>query len=493
MTSPYLNRVILFAGSSGGLPATEVTFATIAKQSGYRTGLIGKWHVGLSCSSIGDHCHHPNSHGFDYFYGTPMTNIKDSGQDGYSVVTSNFPNFNKLIITGVCLGFSIGGGFWFFLHHRVIACLIVLFFLTLFGGTWIFVQSLVRLNLFLMRNGTIIEQPIHLPTLTDRIVTESINFIQQSTETINEQQPFLLMVTFLKVHSAHYPSEQFLGRSNYGKFGDCVMEVDHSINRILTTLEEKNLTRSTFVYLTSDNGGHIEEVNIKGQPDGGYNGKFPGGKGHGAVEGGIRVPGIVSWPGKIPSGVNYDHPTSQMDLVPTLIDLMESKYQVDDDHHLDGITWTPWLFKSSPNDNNLSSRILFHYCGTYLHGVRLILNVETIYKLYYFTPNYDKPAEKKCNFICQCFGKHVIRHDPPLIYNIAVDPTETSPLPNNQSLINYVNQQIVQHQSTLNPSIESQFSTINFIWKPWMQPCCNPPFCSCRESKINSTDDNRLS
>uniref|UniRef100_T1JQ24 Sulfatase N-terminal domain-containing protein n=1 Tax=Tetranychus urticae TaxID=32264 RepID=T1JQ24_TETUR len=491
LTGRYPVRyVILFAASSAGLPPSEITFASIAKKAGYRTGLVGKWHVGLSCSSISDHCHHPNSHGFDYFYGTPMTNVKDSGEDGYSVVTSNFPNFKKLIITGICIGASIGWGFWFFLRYRKTGISISVIALMLFGGTWLFVNSLVRLNLFLMRNGELIEQPIYLPTLTDRIVQESINFIKQSSAVVNsdQHQPFLLMVTFLKVHSAHFPSKRFLGQSKHGKFGDCVMEVDYSVGRIMETLKQEKLLNNTFVYLTSDNGGHIEEVNIHGQPDGGYNGIFPGGKGHGAVEGGIRIPGIISWPSQLPEGVSYNHPTSQMDLLPTLIDLMNTTYPAEDDRELDGDSWTPWLTKANPEEY-FQSRIMFHYCGVYLHGVRFAQDPSTIYKIYYYTPNYTKPAEKKCKFVCQCFGKHVIAHNPPIIYNIAIDPKEESPLPHNQSLIDYVDQQVALHQSTLDPNVESQFSLSNSIWKPWMQPCCNPPFCSCKETVENNVND----
>ena len=49
---------------------------------GYRTGLVGKWHLGVNCESNDDHCFHPKTHGFDSWYGISLTNIRDCAEDG---------------------------------------------------------------------------------------------------------------------------------------------------------------------------------------------------------------------------------------------------------------------------------------------------------------------------------------------------------------------------------------------------------------------------
>ena len=72
-----------------------------------------------------------------------------------------------------------------------------------------------------MRNEEIIEQPIQMETLTSRLVNESIHFINKHSN----KQRFLLMTSFLKMHTAHFPSEDFSGKSKHGKYGDCIMEL----------------------------------------------------------------------------------------------------------------------------------------------------------------------------------------------------------------------------------------------------------------------------
>ncbi|KAK2501355.1 hypothetical protein MC885_002021 [Smutsia gigantea] len=69
--------VFLFSASSGGLPNSEITFAKLLKNQGYSTALIGKWHLGNNCHNKADFCHHPMSHGFNYFYGLLGTNMRD--------------------------------------------------------------------------------------------------------------------------------------------------------------------------------------------------------------------------------------------------------------------------------------------------------------------------------------------------------------------------------------------------------------------------------
>lgn len=140
----------------------------------------------------------------------------------------------------------------------------------------LFQRSITRFNSILMRNEQIIEQPIQMETLTSRIVNESLQFITQK-----HQERFLLMTSFLKVHTAHFPSADFAGKSKHGKYGDCVMELDYAVGQIIDHLERLKIRDNTFIYFSSDNGGHLEEYSIDREFEGGYNGEFKGGKGQG--------------------------------------------------------------------------------------------------------------------------------------------------------------------------------------------------------------------
>ncbi len=93
MAAKHDMRVIFFTASSVGLPTSEVSFAKLAKQAGYKTGLIGKWHLGWNRETFDDFLNHPRHHGFDYFYGLPLTNMKDFGLDGSKIIFELFPNY----------------------------------------------------------------------------------------------------------------------------------------------------------------------------------------------------------------------------------------------------------------------------------------------------------------------------------------------------------------------------------------------------------------
>ncbi|XP_023346481.1 arylsulfatase H [Eurytemora carolleeae] len=80
---PRSPPVIVYASGTAGLPRNETAFATLLKSQGYKTGLIGKWHLGLNQKIWGDMGFSPLGHGFDYFFGLPFTRVGSFGtQDG---------------------------------------------------------------------------------------------------------------------------------------------------------------------------------------------------------------------------------------------------------------------------------------------------------------------------------------------------------------------------------------------------------------------------
>nr|XP_058146896.1 arylsulfatase D-like isoform X2 [Dasypus novemcinctus] len=317
MASESEARVLRWTAASGGLPPNETTFAKILQQRGYATGLVGKWHLGVSCETRDDHCHHPLRHGFDYFYGMPLTLMLECGGQhselGQAVRAENW--FYTCVLTLLVLLLALGK-----LAHSLpipwkaiggLAVLLLVFFLS-----WYSSYGFVRhWNCMLMRNHEVREQSMALERTTSLLLREALSFIER-----NKQRPFLLFLSLLQVHTPLPTTNHFLGRSRHGLYGDNVEEMDWMVGQVLETLDKEGLTNDTLVYFASDHGGFLE-VHIEDTPLGGWNGIYKGGKGMGGWEGGIRVPGIFQWPGVLPAGRVIDKPTSLMDVFPTVVHL----------------------------------------------------------------------------------------------------------------------------------------------------------------------------
>ena len=140
--------------------------------------------------------------------------------------------------------------------------------------------------------------------------TEAISFLRASKD-----KPFLLYLAHTAVHTPIHPGAAFAGKSNNGRFGDWVEELDWSVGRVLETLRELQLDERTLVIFTSDNGPWL----IKGA-DAGSAGPLRGGKGS-TWEGGMREPTIARWPGKIAPGSVCTAVAGTIDLLPTAVAL----------------------------------------------------------------------------------------------------------------------------------------------------------------------------
>ncbi|ELV10647.1 Arylsulfatase H [Tupaia chinensis] len=473
-----LNRGFPWLGGSGGLPTNETTFAELLQHRGYRTGFIGKWHQGLSCASRNDHCYHPLNHGFDYFFGMPLGFLSDCQ-------ASQTPELHrwvriKLWISTAAIALipllllvpKYAG--WFPVPCKVIiplGLLVLLFFVSWYSS-YGFVR---RWNCVLMRNHDIVQQPMKEGRATSLMLKEALGFIDRS-----KREPFLLLFSFLHVHTPLVTKEKFVGHSKYGLYGDNVEEMDWLVGQILEALDQERLTNQTLVYFTSDNGGRLESVHGAAQL-GGWNGVYKGGRGMGGWEGGIRVPGIFRWPTVLEPGKVINEPTSLMDIYPTLSYVGGGI--LPQDRVIDGRNLMPLLEgRVSHSDHEF----LFHYCGVYLHAVRWHQkDCATIWKAHYVTPKFSPEGAGACygSGICACSGD-VTYHDPPLLFDISRDPSETHPLsPDNEALFNSVVKKIEtaikEHRKTLTP-VPQQLSVFNTLWKPWLQPCCGTfPFCGC--------------
>lgn len=466
--------VIIHVAQPSGLPTSEITFATALRNAGYKTALIGKWHQGLHCNIVGDKCHHPHSHGFDYFYGLPLSNNAEYAGDTRAPV-DKITRSGFFTYVGSTVAVSLVTCLWLFRKgHRLLGALLGLVgvILPVYLVTPLYITK--RLNSILMKDDVVIEQPIHLPSLTRRFAREAVKFIEDQDGT---QKPFLLLLSFTHVHVALETQARFRGRSKHGAFGDAVMEMDWAVGEVLEALDRRGIRNDTFVLFTSDHGAHLEEAEDEAQ--GGNNGILSGGKGMYGMEGGIRVPLVVSMPGRIPPGV-VSAPVSLMDVFPTVANLAQA--HVSPDRVLDGRDMGPLLFGPRPALSR--HRALFHTCRVKdIHAVTLVHNESIVWKVHLVQPAW-LPGTRRCQFICRCQDSNLQYLDESLIYNIAQDPSECHPMPSSdpqyQVILDEVKQEISKHMATLE-EVPTQITPWGLLWRPWLQPWCSFPFSSCRE------------
>ena len=178
----------------------------------------------------------------------------------------------------------------------------------------------------LVKQIKVIEAPADQATLTQRYTREAVRFIER-----NKFKPFLLYVAHTFPHLPLFASENFHGKSANGRYGDSVEEIDWSTGQIMDALKEFDLDKNTLVIFTSDNGSNGR--------NGGSNTPLSGAKG-GTMEGGMRVPMIARWPGRIPADGICDWMASTMDFLPTFAKLSGGQLSK---NKIDGHDITPLL------------------------------------------------------------------------------------------------------------------------------------------------------
>ena len=248
---------VLRDNAAQGLPLEEITLAEALKVRGYKTALIGKWHLGQLPQFL------PLRQGFDEWFGLPFSHD----------MRMTVPR-DKLWQTDAY--YNPKPEYW---------------------------------DVPLMRNDRVIERPVDHRTLTKRYTEEAIRFIAS-----HKNKPFFL---YLAHSMPHIPLARFAGFSGHsagGIYGDVVEEIDWSAGQILETLRKTGLDKRTLVVFTSDNGPWLVF-----NTHGGSAGPLRDGKGT-TWEGGMREPAIFWWPGKIRPGVVMDI-GSNMDLFVTAIKL----------------------------------------------------------------------------------------------------------------------------------------------------------------------------
>ncbi len=241
--------------------------------------------------------------------------------------------------------------------------------------------------------------------LLSMFTEKSLRFIEQ-----NQAKPFLLYLAYQSPHVPLFPSQAFEGKSGQGLYGDVLKELDASVGTVLNKLEELGLDRNTLVVFSSDNGPWL----LYGT-HGGSAGELREGKGN-CFEGGIRVPMILKWPGRIPPGSVRHEPVINLDLLPTVADIVG--YDLKQiPHKIDGTSILP-LLKGEPQAELNARPLAFYYRGQ-LRGLRkgkwkLILE-QTYYSM-------ENPPKLPSNDGLP--GEYNMTDTPDLLFDLAVDPGE---------------------------------------------------------------------
>ncbi len=245
-----------------GLPLSEKTIAEYMKENGYKTGVIGKWHLGDNAQ------YHPNKRGFDEFFG-------------------------------------------------------------FIGGAHPYMDPTINSFNMIQRNGKPVDERMHLTYAFGR---EAVSFIDR-----HKKEPFFLYLAFNAVHGPlqrpvrlndAFPEITDEKRRSYATL---LKSMDDAIGSVLAKVREEKLEKDTLIIFLGDNGGPTPGTTAKNDPLKGYKTQVH--------EGGIRVPFMMQWPGRIPAGKTYSKPIISLDILPTVVAAAGGKV----DGKVEGVDILPYI------------------------------------------------------------------------------------------------------------------------------------------------------
>ena len=306
LTGCYPNRLGMY-GAPGpnakhGIHPEEILIPEMLKRKGYATGMFGKWHLGDHKKSL------PTHHGFDEYYGLPYSN-------------DMWP------------------------HHPGVRHLPLK-------------ERLKRWPHLPMVEGDRIVDAEVTPEEQTRLTTDytrrAVKFIAR-----NKQKPFFLYLAHSMPHVPLFVSADNRGKSGAGLYGDVMREIDWSVGEILSALKHHGIEESTLVIFTSDNGPWLSYGDHAGSAGPLREGKAT------SWEGGVRVPCIMHWPGKIPAGSVCSTPAMTIDILPTIARVTGSQLPK---QKIDGKDIWPLL--AGVKDAQSPHEAYYFYWGKELQAVR---------------------------------------------------------------------------------------------------------------------------
>ncbi len=285
-----------------GLPGSEQTLAQHLHNAGYTTGLMGKWHLGGSAP------YHPLRRGFDEFFGFL--------HEGHFYVP---PPYRKVTTMLRRKALPDGKqGRW--QDDNLV-------YTTHMGHD----EPAYDANNPILRGGQPVEEHAYL---TDALTREAVDFIDR-----NQRRPFFLYLAYNAVHSPLQGADAYMRRFSEIDdvhrriFAAMLGNLDDSVGAVLDKLRETGLEEDTLIFFLSDNGGPTKELTSSNLP-------LRGGKGD-VYEGGIRVPFLVQWKGKLPAGEVYEKPVVSLDIFATAAALAQAP--LPKGRSIDGVDLMPYL------------------------------------------------------------------------------------------------------------------------------------------------------
>ncbi len=207
----------------------------------------------------------------------------------------------------------------------------------------------------LLEGDRVIEEMPDQSQLTRRYTERAVDFIGR-----NAARPFFLYLAHSMPHVPIFAGAKFAGRSKRGVFVDVIEEIDWSVGEVLKALRRHGIEDDTLVIFTSDNGPWLSYGDHAGNA-----GPFREGKGT-SFEGGIRVPCLMRWPGRIPKSRVCDAPLMTIDLLPTLAGIVGAPLPP---RRIDGLDVLP-LLKGDPGATNPHAAYYIYYNQGHLLALR---------------------------------------------------------------------------------------------------------------------------
>lgn len=269
-------------GLLDGLTQWEVTLAETLSDAGYSTGAFGKWHLGSSQGRL------PNAQGFDEWYGIPRTTDE-----------AMFPSQPGAQTAGVP-----------FMHIME-------------GKKG---EESRDLEVYDLEQRRLID---------GKIVQRTIDFMKRSVEA---NKPFYAYVPFTLVHVPALPNPKFAGSTGYGDFADCLVEMDANVGDLVDAVDKLGVGDDTIIVFTSDNG-----------PDPTFPSQGTSGPWSGYyfthMEGSLRTPFIIRWPGHVPAGRVSNEIFHSVDTFTTFAQIAGAT--VPNDRAIDGVDQRAFLLGDS--------------------------------------------------------------------------------------------------------------------------------------------------
>jgi arylsulfatase A-like enzyme len=273
------------ATQPSGITRWEVTIAELLQGAGYATALFGKWHLGGTRWMEG---RSPVDQGFDEWYGIPMSSndAQTTTSPGYDPAKTEAPSIWE--------------------QRR--------------GG------PATRVKAFdLESRRTVDREAAH----------RGVDFMERNAR---DGRPFFLFYPMTQIHFPTLAHPDFAGKTGAGDIGDAMADVDHNVGLILAGLARLGLERDTMVLWCTDNGAEGRRP-WRGSP-GPWRGFY-----NSVMEGGIRTPCVIRWPGRIPAGRTSNEIVHEMDLFPTLA-AAAGISDLPTDRAIDGVDVLPFLGES---------------------------------------------------------------------------------------------------------------------------------------------------